>query len=313
FRRMREAGELIDIILVFGNKEVPCHKVILAGTCEYFKKIFLTSPNVSTRIPITGVNAQTGIAIVDYLYSGYIDITTDNAKDLLQASKLFSLVGLIQIIETMLCDKLRPHFATQSFSSTDNCYSYDSRKKAWTTLPPMTVTRQQHGSTHHQGAILIAGGTDGNGNGLYCKSVERFDLGTNQWSILPPLPHGVLVPSVVSLSNRLFVLGGHLGKSYSGAIYEFDFKRNVWLARASMPDESWCASAVAFDEYVYVINGFSYKNLRYDIHQDSWEEIQAPMFDHCVSPAVVWKGKIHTLGGHKEEEKNTMEVLDPQT
>ncbi|ELU08410.1 hypothetical protein CAPTEDRAFT_89053, partial [Capitella teleta] len=40
---MKEADEFVDITLVFGKQRIACHKVILAGMCDYFRRMFLTN------------------------------------------------------------------------------------------------------------------------------------------------------------------------------------------------------------------------------------------------------------------------------
>ncbi|ELU15524.1 hypothetical protein CAPTEDRAFT_23415, partial [Capitella teleta] len=102
---MREAGELVDINLVFGDHIISCHKVILAGRCDYFHRMFLTNmlEGDSTEVVMKEINARTGILLVRYLYTGQIEITTDNAQDLLSACEMLLLGALKQDVEEFLC------------------------------------------------------------------------------------------------------------------------------------------------------------------------------------------------------------------
>ncbi|ELU12086.1 hypothetical protein CAPTEDRAFT_177411 [Capitella teleta] len=101
---MREAELLVDVTLVFGHRRVPCHKVILAGTCEYFNCMFATGmvECASKEIVMEGINASTGVLIIDFLYGRCITITTQNAQDLLAASDMLLLYALKQNIEEYL-------------------------------------------------------------------------------------------------------------------------------------------------------------------------------------------------------------------
>ncbi|ELT90728.1 hypothetical protein CAPTEDRAFT_90441 [Capitella teleta] len=112
---MREAGELVDINLVFGDHIISCHKVILAGRCDYFHHMFLTNmlERDSTEIVMREINTRTGILLVRYLYTGRIEITTDNAQDLLSACEMLLLGALKQDIEAFLC----------SHTESNNCVS----------------------------------------------------------------------------------------------------------------------------------------------------------------------------------------------
>ncbi|ELT89759.1 hypothetical protein CAPTEDRAFT_135854 [Capitella teleta] len=102
---MREAGELVDINLVFGDHIISCHKVILAGRCDYFHRMFLINmlEKNSTEVVMKEINARTGILLVRYLYTGLIEITTDNAQDLLSACEMLLLGALKQDVEEFLC------------------------------------------------------------------------------------------------------------------------------------------------------------------------------------------------------------------
>jgi hypothetical protein len=40
FNLMRKTGELTDVILVFEGKRIPCHRIVLASQCDYFRAMF---------------------------------------------------------------------------------------------------------------------------------------------------------------------------------------------------------------------------------------------------------------------------------
>ncbi|ELU06266.1 hypothetical protein CAPTEDRAFT_200473 [Capitella teleta] len=102
---MREAGEFVDITLVFDEQRVLCHKVILAGTCDYFHRMFLSDMLESTAKEVTmkEISGSTGMSLVHFLYTGRIKISTQNAKDLLAASEMLILGSLKQKVEEFLC------------------------------------------------------------------------------------------------------------------------------------------------------------------------------------------------------------------
>ncbi|ELT99891.1 hypothetical protein CAPTEDRAFT_124196 [Capitella teleta] len=104
---MREAEELVDITLVFDERRVKCHKVILAGTCGFFHRMFLSECS-SNEVVLKEISASTGVPLVDYLYTGHIELTTQNAQDLLAASEMLLLVTLKQNVEEFLCRHTEP-------------------------------------------------------------------------------------------------------------------------------------------------------------------------------------------------------------
>ncbi|ELT90630.1 hypothetical protein CAPTEDRAFT_73011, partial [Capitella teleta] len=103
--RMREAEELVDVTLDFGGRHVKYHKVILAGKCDYFRHMFLTNmaEKASEEVAIEGIGANTGVLLIEYLYSGQIELSTHNAQDLLEASNMLLLGTLKKNVEDFLC------------------------------------------------------------------------------------------------------------------------------------------------------------------------------------------------------------------
>uniref|UniRef100_X2BA40 BTB domain-containing protein n=1 Tax=Capitella teleta TaxID=283909 RepID=X2BA40_CAPTE len=107
---MRTASEFVDIVLVFGKVRLPCHKVVLASNCEYFKRMFLAGMKESQtdEVVMNGIDCKTGVLIVKYLYSGSITVTEENAQDLLSASNMFLLSDLKDSIEKFLSKRIQP-------------------------------------------------------------------------------------------------------------------------------------------------------------------------------------------------------------
>uniref|UniRef100_X2B5W4 BTB domain-containing protein n=1 Tax=Capitella teleta TaxID=283909 RepID=X2B5W4_CAPTE len=95
---------MVDVRLVFGDRRVPCHRVVLAGTCEYFKRMFLTKMNEqsSEEVTIKEISSMSGVLVVDYLYSRTVNITVDNAQGLLEASSMLLLDELKHKVEEFL-------------------------------------------------------------------------------------------------------------------------------------------------------------------------------------------------------------------
>ncbi|ELU01619.1 hypothetical protein CAPTEDRAFT_139164 [Capitella teleta] len=107
---MRTASEFVDIVLVFGEVRLPCHKVVLASNCEYFKRMFLAGLKESgpDNVIMEGIDSDTGVLLVKYLYSGNISITEENAENLLSASNMLLLSDLTGAIEKFLCKHIQP-------------------------------------------------------------------------------------------------------------------------------------------------------------------------------------------------------------
>ncbi|ELU12812.1 hypothetical protein CAPTEDRAFT_141587, partial [Capitella teleta] len=70
----------------------------------YFRRMFLTNmlERGSQEVVLNDISASTGVLLVNYLYSGNIDITQLNAQDLLAASKMLLLGALKKKVEEFL-------------------------------------------------------------------------------------------------------------------------------------------------------------------------------------------------------------------
>lgn len=80
---MRANSELCDITLKIGNLTFTAHKVILAAASSFFRQKFASNDEVSeVRLP-DFLKPDAVAAMLDYLYTGYLRINTQNMEDLL--------------------------------------------------------------------------------------------------------------------------------------------------------------------------------------------------------------------------------------
>ena len=95
----REKKLFTDVVLcsVSDGVELSAHKVILSCCSPYFEAMFCgsfseqqTSQN-GGKISIGGVTGPALKSIMDYIYSGVLKVTIENAQDLLQIADLLLL------------------------------------------------------------------------------------------------------------------------------------------------------------------------------------------------------------------------------
>lgn len=60
--------------------EVPANRMLLAGFSSYFYKMFAHSEKNEGTVKIDGVDSSTLQALVDYVYTGKIEITEENVR-----------------------------------------------------------------------------------------------------------------------------------------------------------------------------------------------------------------------------------------
>ncbi|XP_064622104.1 kelch-like protein 7 [Lineus longissimus] len=84
---------LVDITLCVNDREFPTHKNILAAISPYFTAMFTTdlSESRQQKICLFEVEADALALIINYAYTGRVDITRNNAQNLLGAASLFQI------------------------------------------------------------------------------------------------------------------------------------------------------------------------------------------------------------------------------
>ncbi|ELT87282.1 hypothetical protein CAPTEDRAFT_83392, partial [Capitella teleta] len=111
--------------------KIPCHKVVLAGTCDYFRTMFVTelTESRSDEVQISEISADIGLTLVNYLYSGTIEITEQNAQALLAACNMLLLVDvkkdIVKFLSRQICNS-----NCVSLMNLARFYELDSLRKA---------------------------------------------------------------------------------------------------------------------------------------------------------------------------------------
>ncbi|KAK6167195.1 hypothetical protein SNE40_021287 [Patella caerulea] len=96
FSKLYQNKEFVDVILVVGSSEYPCHKNVLAGSSPYFMAMFSNNMAEShqEKVTLNDMDAQTLSLVLDYIYTGQVMLTEETVQNLLSASNLFQLISL---------------------------------------------------------------------------------------------------------------------------------------------------------------------------------------------------------------------------
>ena len=96
FQSLRESSQLVDVTLSVDGQQFDCHRVLLASASEYFRCLFTTSLAEQNQsvITISGVDANSMKLVLDYIYTGRVELNADTVQNLLSSANLFQLSGL---------------------------------------------------------------------------------------------------------------------------------------------------------------------------------------------------------------------------
>lgn len=157
-------------------------------------------------------------------------------------------------------------------------YEFDSFSGHWVEHPCMAVTRTAHAFLFCSQRLFAAGG--------WCKfqsfisSAESFDLKSGKWSSISRLPFALSHSAASVFRKRLYLLGGATDASghwcFHSGYLTYDIGSDLWT-EVSLGTGFFAAGAVAVDNGIYVIGGYSEKKTR------NWVEGNlTPENRHCT-------------------------------
>lgn len=106
----RREAAFTDAILCVGNEEFPVHRNVLAVSSPYFKAMFSSDLRESreAKVLFNEISPLTLRRLVDYAYSGQLEVTQENAQELLAAGSLFEYPAIVDICCKFLHKQLHP-------------------------------------------------------------------------------------------------------------------------------------------------------------------------------------------------------------
>ena len=144
---LRAQAGFTDAILCIEHEEFPCHRNVLAVSSPYFQAMFSCDlrEKRENRIVINDVSPWIMKRIIEYAYSGKLEITVENAQELLAAASLFEYPRVVQACCDFLLKQL--HYSNclgiENFAQMHSCHklSEEARKFAFENFS--SVIRQE--------------------------------------------------------------------------------------------------------------------------------------------------------------------------
>ncbi len=122
---LRKANLFCDVTLVAEGKETKAHRVVLAATSAYFNAMFSTNmaEKDMERITLQDMNHEALENLVDFLYGGVLNLTTENVQYLLSGASLLQIDSVKDASENYLLRKLHPTncITVRSLADTFSC------------------------------------------------------------------------------------------------------------------------------------------------------------------------------------------------
>lgn len=100
--------KLCDVILRAGDREIPSHRAVLAAVSSYFQAMFTHELMESHQdtVEIKDMAGNVLSSLVDFAYTGDIELTVDNVQEILSASSLLQITEVQDYCCTFLMKQL---------------------------------------------------------------------------------------------------------------------------------------------------------------------------------------------------------------
>ncbi len=190
---------------------------------------------------------------------------------------------------------------------TDDVIAYDISTNGWERKASTPVPIHDASATYWNGKIYLFGGISGN-NWSVSDVVYEYDIVTDTWNQKTNMPWAGRMVGLAVVDGVIYVTGGIRGDGNSNYLtYVYDPEANTWTQKENM---AIAASAQDADDMVHY-NGelFYFGNIvrksstdpygngfqKYNIAEDTWQELAAPPSDVCHDLAYLKNDKIYLV------------------
>ncbi|XP_028326163.1 kelch-like protein 41b [Gouania willdenowi] len=109
-KELLSENKFVDCTLKVGDRNLPCHRLIMAACSPYFREIFFTEDGKEVEntkeVVLDDVNPTILDMIVQYLYSAEIDLTDDNVQEIIVVANRFQIPSVFTVCVNYLQKKL---------------------------------------------------------------------------------------------------------------------------------------------------------------------------------------------------------------
>ena len=94
FHHFKEEKDFADVTLACGDNQVEAHKVILATSSPFFKRILQKHPHSHPLIYLKGIKSSDVESVLNYIYHGEVNIEQANLESFLEVAENLEVKGL---------------------------------------------------------------------------------------------------------------------------------------------------------------------------------------------------------------------------
>ena len=95
FHDLKEEKDFTDVTLACADNQVEAHKVILAASSHFFKRILKKNPHSHPLIYLKGIKASDVEAVLKFIYQGEVNVEQANLNTFLEVAEDLEVKGLV--------------------------------------------------------------------------------------------------------------------------------------------------------------------------------------------------------------------------
>ncbi|KAF6090731.1 kelch like family member 4 [Phyllostomus discolor] len=117
--------QLCDVLLIAGHLRIPAHRLVLSAVSDYFAAMFTNDVLEAKQeeVKMEGVDPNALNSLVQYAYTGVLQLKEDTIENLLAAACLLQLTQVIDVCSNFLIKQLHPSncLGIRSFGDAQGC------------------------------------------------------------------------------------------------------------------------------------------------------------------------------------------------
>ncbi|KAI0237978.1 Kelch-like protein 5 [Lamellibrachia satsuma] len=117
--------QLCDVVLVAERRRISAHRMVLSAASDYFAAMFTSNVREATEKEVTmkQIDPDALAALVDYAYTGNIDLKEDTVENLLSTASLLQMSEVVEACCGFLMKQLHPSncIGIRQFADTQRC------------------------------------------------------------------------------------------------------------------------------------------------------------------------------------------------
>ncbi|NWW17775.1 KLHL1 protein, partial [Falcunculus frontatus] len=150
FRKMEsylKQQQLCDVILIAGDRKIPAHRLVLSSVSDYFAAMFTSDVCEAKQeeIKMEGIDPNALWDLVQFAYTGCLELKEDTIENLLAAACLLQLPQVVEVCCHFLMKLLHPSncLGIRAFADAQGCTELMKVAHDYTMENIMEVIRNQ--------------------------------------------------------------------------------------------------------------------------------------------------------------------------